>query len=60
MYNVCMIDVRSYVVENCPVYSYMLVLADFYVFCYWWLNNIVVVSGMVNLIRLWYPLMCRA
>ena len=28
-------------------------------FCYWWLNNIVVVSGMVNLISLWYSLMYR-
>ena len=36
-----------------------LVIADFYVFCYWWLNNIVVVSGMANLISLWYSLMYR-
>ena len=28
-------------------------------FCYWWLNNIVVVSDMVNLISLRYPLMYR-
>ena len=27
------------------------------IFWYWWLNNIVAVSGMVNLIRLWYSLM---
>ena len=25
-------------------------------FCYWWLNSIVVVIGVVNLITLWYPL----
>ena len=28
-------------------------------FCYWWLNNIVVVSGTVNLISLWHSLMYR-
>ena len=28
-------------------------------FCYLWLSNIVVVSGMVNLISLWYSLMYR-
>ena len=28
-------------------------------FCYLWLNNIVVVGGMVNLVSLWYPLMYR-
>ena len=28
-------------------------------FCYWWLNNFVVVSGMVNLISQWYPLIYR-
>ena len=28
-------------------------------FCYWWLNNIVAVSGVVNLISLWYSLMYR-
>ena len=33
----------------------MLVIAGFYVFCYLWLNNIVVVSDMVNQISLWYP-----
>ena len=28
-------------------------------FCYWWLNNIVVVSSRVNLISLRHPLMYR-
>ena len=28
-------------------------------FCYLWLSNIVVVSGMVNLISLWYSLIYR-
>ena len=37
----------------------MLVIAVFYVFCYLWLNNIVVVGCMVNLISLWYSFMYR-
>ena len=27
------------------------------IFWYWWLNNIVAVNGIVNLIKLWYSLM---
>jgi len=34
-------------------------MAAFYVFCYLWLSNTVVVSGVVNLISLWYSLMYR-
>ena len=54
-YNVCMIDVIS---RMLPCIC-LRVKAGFYVFCCCWLNNIVVVSGMVNLISLWYPLMYR-
>ena len=41
-YNICMIDVVG---KGCPVYVF--------VFYYWWLNKIVVVSGMVHLIKQW-------
>ena len=34
-------------------------MAAFYDFCYLWLSNTVVVSGVVNLISLWYSLMYR-
>ena len=34
-----------------------LIIAVNNVFCYCWLNNIIMVSSMINLIRLWYPLM---
>ena len=47
-----MIDIII-LVESCPVYVYALVIAGFM------LNNTVVVSSMVSLISLWYPLMHR-
>ena len=38
------------------IYTFNLVIAGFF---YWWLNYIVMASGMIYLISLWYPLMYR-
>ena len=52
MYNACLIDIANR--EQPCIYVHTIVITDFDVICYWWLDNI---AAIMNLIRLWYPLM---
>ena len=55
----CTYDVCDIISKKLPCKCLRIGNCWFLCFCYFWLNNIVVVGGMVNLISLWYPLMYR-